>query len=350
MQIQSSDENRTGIKTKSIIMHKIICIGSTSKDIFFPTSEGVILDTPLEITSQKKIAFELGAKYQVKERYEALGGCAANVAQGLTMLGEQSECYSSIGDDELGHWIKKTLAQGGVGTEALEIEKGCRSDLSSIIVDINSGERTIFSDRDASNKLKIDPEKLKRAHWIFVSSLNGDWQQHLREIISIAKEKNIYIAFNPGQKNIKTDLAEVAGAVSASELFFVNKDEAIEIVSGLGDETITELLENEEYLAKVLRRLGAKIVVITDGERGAWCFDGNEFLHSEALMRKAVDTTGAGDAFTSGFFAAYLKGKGLATALKWGIANSSSSVMEYGGQKGLLSQQEMLMMIEKIKG
>lgn len=330
-------------------MHKIICIGSTSKDIFFPTGEGVIFDTPSEITSQKKIAFELGAKYQVKERYESLGGCAANVAQGLTRLGEQSECYSSIGDDELGRWIKKTLTQGGVGTETLEIEKGCRSDLSSIIVDINSGERTIFSDRDASNKLTIIPEKLKRAHWIFVSSLNGEWQQHLGEILSIAKEKNIYIAFNPGQKNIKTDLPAIAHAISVCEIFFVNKDEAIEIVSGLGDGIIAELLENEEYLAKVLHRLGAKIVVITDGERGAWCFDGSELLHSEALLRKAVDTTGAGDAFTSGFFAAYLKNMGLVTALKWGIANSSSSVMEYGGQKGLLSQEEMPAMIEKIK-
>ncbi|EKD46710.1 MAG: Carbohydrate kinase, partial [uncultured bacterium] len=205
-------------------MHKIICIGSTTKDIFFPTSDGVILNTPEDITSQKKIAFELGAKYQVTEHYEALGGCAANVAQGLTKLGENSECYSKVGDDELGRWIKKTLISGGVGTETLEIEEGCKSDLSLIIVDIDSGERTIFSDRGANNRLSIIPEKLKHAHWIFISSLNGDWQSHLRTILAVAKERKISIAFNPGQKNIKTDPLEVASVITSSELFFINKD------------------------------------------------------------------------------------------------------------------------------
>jgi sugar/nucleoside kinase (ribokinase family) len=329
-------------------MHKIICIGSTSKDIFFPTSEGVILDTPSEITSQKKIAFELGAKYQVKERFEALGGCAANVAQGLTKLGEPAECYSKIGDDELGKWIKNTLVAGGVGTEALEIEKGCKSDLSMIVVDMNSGERTIFSDRDANDKLTIIPEKLSHAHWIFISSLNGDWQRHLRELLFIAKEKKIRIAFNPGQKNIKTDLSEVANTITASEIFFINKDEAIEIVGGLGEGTIVELLENEEHLAKVLFKLGPKVVVITDGERGSWGYDGNSFLHCSALLRKSVDSTGAGDAFTSAFFAAKLKGESLAVALKWGAINSSNSVAEYGGQKGLLNEEEINFQINNV--
>lgn len=329
-------------------MRKIICIGSTSKDIFFPTSEGVIFDTPLEITSQKKIAFELGAKYQVKERYETLGGCAANVACGLAKLEEESECYASIGDDELGRWIQKTLTASGVSTKNLEIEKDCKSDLSSIIVDMGSGERTIFSDRDASNRLIINAEKIKIANWMFVSSLNGDWQKHLKELLEIAKEKNIRIAYNPGQKNIKTGLECVIGAMSKSEVFLVNKDEAIEIVSGLEKDIIQELLENEEYLIRALHVVGASIVVITDGERGAWAYDGEAVLHVDAIMQKAVDSTGAGDAFTSGFFGAYLKGRDLMTALKWGAANSSNSVIEYGGQKGLLTENQIVELIEKI--
>ncbi|EKE19715.1 MAG: hypothetical protein ACD_8C00122G0011 [uncultured bacterium] len=329
-------------------MHKIICIGSTSKDIFFPTSEGLILDTPEDVTSQKKIAFELGAKYQVKERFESLGGCAANVAQGLTKLGEISECYSKIGDDDLGHWIRKTLVSGGVGVSALEIEKDCKSDLSLILVDQRTGERTIFSDRDANDKLTIIAEKLSHAHWFFVSSLNGDWREHLRELLLIAKEKKIRVAFNPGQKNIKTGLSEIAYAITVSEVFFVNKDEAIEIVVGLGDNTISELLENEEYLLKVLHRLGAKTVVITDGEHGGWGYDGNQMIHVDALLRKAVDSTGAGDAFTSGFLAAHMKRKDLATSLRWGSANSSSSVTEYGGQAGLLDEKEIENIILKI--
>ncbi len=62
---------------------EVICIGSVSQDIFFPTSEGIVIETPEDITAKQKIAFELGGKYKVQDRYEAVGGVAANVSQGL---------------------------------------------------------------------------------------------------------------------------------------------------------------------------------------------------------------------------------------------------------------------------
>ena len=52
---------------------KVICVGSTSKDIFFPTSEGQVVDTPEDLESQKKFVFELGAKYHISDRFESLG-------------------------------------------------------------------------------------------------------------------------------------------------------------------------------------------------------------------------------------------------------------------------------------
>jgi len=68
----------------------------------------------------------------------------------------------------------------------------------------------------------------------------------------------------------------------------------------------------------------------------------------DALVRKAVDTTGAGDAFASGFLAAHLKGKNIGEALQWGIINSSNSVTEYGGQKGLLTQEKIEEFVSKV--
>ena len=44
-------------------MKTVICIGASTQDIFFPTAEGKIIETPEDVTSQRKIAFELGAKY-----------------------------------------------------------------------------------------------------------------------------------------------------------------------------------------------------------------------------------------------------------------------------------------------
>lgn len=330
-------------------MSKVICIGSTSKDIFFPTKEGVLIETPDDLLSQKKVAFELGAKYHIENRYESLGGCSTNVAAGLSRLGEKVGCYSSIGDDAVGKWIQSELNKKNISCELVTIQAECQSDLSSILVDQNSIDRIIFSNQVANKKLVFDSKKIKHPHWFFIGDLSGAWQQNLDEIINCSKEKKIRVAFNPRQKTIHDDVLKIIHVIGSSDILFINKDEAIEIVSGCGEISVRELLENEEYLLKVLNRLGAKVVTITDGERGAWAFDGRVMLHAEAIRQNAIDTTGAGDAFTSGFFASFLKSHELETCLKWGVANSSNSVTEYGGQNGLLDENGIVNMAKDVK-
>lgn len=328
-------------------MVKIICIGSASKDIFFPTDKGVVYDTPEDITSQRKIAFELGAKYQVNQRHESLGGCAANVSKGLALLGISVECCTKIGNDVAGDWIEQKLSEGKIGLKPLQKEN-CKSDLSMIIVDEDSGERTIFSDRDANEKLEIIPEKLEDADWIFVSSLNGAWQENLKKISNLALEKKIYLAFNPGQKNIATGVLAVLDFIKHTDVLMLNKDEALEILLGANIGASAEDLEDEIFLLKTLKEMGPKVVLITDGVRGAWARGESGTFHAEALIVKALDTTGAGDAFTSGFLAALLKNKSLEESLKWGVVNSQSSVRKYGGQDGLLNEEEIVKLSEEV--
>ena len=54
--------------------------------------------------------------------------------------------------------------------------------------------------------------------------------------------------------------------------------------------------------------------------------------------RGLVDTTGAGDAFGSGFFSAYLYRYPIEKCLRYGIANGGSVVGSYGASSGLLNQ------------
>lgn len=327
-------------------MTKVLTIGSVCKDMFFPTGEGSVKETPDDLESQKKIVFELGAKYHIKERYESLGGISINVAAGLSKLGENVSCYTVIGDDEIGKWIIGELKKANIYLLDDCIEKNCPSDLSCILVDEKTADRVIFSNQIANQKLVIKKEKIGHPDWIFIGDLAGNWQQNIETVIDFAKKTNTPVVFNPRQQNIHDDPKKIIQAIADCEILFLNKDEAIEIIRNYESHTVAELLNEEEHLAKVFYRMGAKIVAITDGARGAWAYDGIAVLHVDAAMRKAVDTTGAGDAFTSGFFAAYLKGKNLKMALKWGVANGSSSVMRYGGQAGLLSQDEIVKAID----
>ena len=278
------------------------------------------------------MAFEYGAKYRINDRYEASGGCAANASQGLARLGLDAFCYCRIGEDADGKWVVETLKKENVNTDLIQHDHDFRTDLSCILVNEKEGDRTIFYNRDANEKLIVNAEDLN-ADWIFVSALNGNWGGNLDTILQAARERGIKVAFNPGQENIKDNLGKIKEVIAQTEVLFVNRDEATEIVNKNSD-GIKMLFHN-------LLGLGAKVVVITDGKDGAYVSDGEKIIFAEAQVKKAVDTTGAGDAFSSGFLAAYVKGKSLEECLKWGTANGGNAVNFYGGVEGLLRENEI---------
>ena len=323
-------------------MNKIICIGSGAKDVFFPLSEAEIkiIDNPTDITAKKLMAFEYGAKYRINDRYEAPGGCAANASQGLARLGLNVFCYCRIGEDADGKWVEETLKKENVKTDLIQHDQKFRTDLSCILVNEAEGDRTIFYNRDANEKLVVKLEDLE-TEWIFVSALNGNWEKNLDTILQAVKNEGIKLAYNPGQENIKDNLEKIKEVIAQAEVLFVNRDEATEIVNKNSDEI--KILFQELFV------LGAKVAVITDGKEGAYVSDSEKIVFTEAQAKKAVDTTGAGDAFSSGFLAAYVKGKSLEECLQWGTANGGNVVNFYGGVEGLLRENEIADKIKDIE-
>lgn len=322
-------------------MKKIICIGSSSKDIFFPTPGGVIIETPEELDSQEKLSFELGAKYRVKNIFEAPGGCAANVAQGLARLGVDTYCYSNIGQDKTGEWIKEELEKEGVKTDLLHIEENSISDVSAIIVDEKSKDHIVFFNRDANDKLKISADKFKDAENIFISALNGEWEDHLDKILEVSSDNNIRVIFNPGQRNIKDNAGKVVEVIENSQILILNKDEAIEILMSELVERDNDSLNDELFLIEKLRDMGPEIVALTNGKEGAWVSYGEEILYSKLLIKDPVDSLGAGDGFSSGFLSGVLMGESVENSLRWGMANSTSVIMFYGAKGGLLDSENI---------
>jgi sugar/nucleoside kinase (ribokinase family) len=329
-------------------MKKIICIGSACKDVFFPTAEGKIIKTPEDLLSQKKISFELGAKYKIEERFEALGGCAMNVACALTKIGIIPFGYSKVGGDSAGQWIKNKLQEYGVNQEMIMTEKDFSSDLSAIIVDKISGDRVIFSNQKVNGTLEINPQKIKEAEWIFIGDLHGAWEEHLENIFQLSQENKIRVAFNPRQSNIHDNVQKIIQGIPFSEIIFFNKDEALEVIAALGSFSKEEL-NDEKFLIMELKKIGSQIVVITDGIRGAWAMQGEKIFFVPAVKVKAHDSTGAGDAFCGAFWGAYLRGEKIEECLKWGIINGGSVVQFYGGQKGLLSEADLRKEAQKIE-
>lgn len=325
-------------------MPQILCIGSVAKDVFFPTAEGEFFDTPEDVTSKKKVAFEVGAKYQIEDRYEALGGVSANTAVGFARLGLDVECAGGIGDDLLGKWILEEFAREGVGINHIQTFPDTQSDLSSILVFEETGDRTIFYNRDAAEKFlvgKIDFSQFSEGDWISVSAMNGDWKGNLEAVVANAREHHLSLALNPGQRNIHDDAKAVLRAAENATALILNKDEAIELALHLPDFP-KPLIDDEQALIHALHTGETrKVTALTDGMRGAWVCDGKSLFHAEAISEKPVETTGAGDAFSSGFLSAFILGKSIEESLRWGVANAGASVLQYGAIAGLLRVEEI---------
>ena len=317
-------------------MKQLICIGSGSKDIFFPTAEMKIIDNPGDVSAKKLIAFEYGAKYQIDDRYEAPGGCAANSSQGFSRLGIDVACYCRIGKDYEGKWVMDSLASEKVDISFIQVDEIYKTDLSAIIINKNDGDRTIFFNRDANEKLEIGNDL--EAEWFFVSALNGDWRGNMEKIIKIVKTKNIRLAVNPGQANLKEDKEKVVEFIKNAEVLVLNRDEAVEIVGQNNDDV--------KFLFSELSKLGPKLIGMTDGENGSYAFDGENIMFAKATKEKPIDLTGAGDAFGAAFLAAIIKEQKVEDGLMWGTANGGSVVNFYGAKEGLLYEESI---IEKAK-
>ncbi|MEN8252553.1 MAG: carbohydrate kinase family protein, partial [Patescibacteria group bacterium] len=256
------------------IQKKVICIGSTGKDIFFPVSSGTVVETGEKSNKTKQFCFNYGGKVHVEDRFSALGGCACNVSVGLSRLGVDVSALGYVGNDTDGMWIKETLLKEGVKTGDIKFLEEYNTDLSVVIVDANAGERTIFVNRDVGEKLRLVKNDVNGFDWCFIGSLYGDdIEYNMKVVHGELKEKNIKLAYNPGGKNIKQEECVVLDLIHHASIVFVNKSEAREIVSKFNLSYNEEELSQEVKLMSIIKEHMSPedgIVVLTHGQKGAW--------------------------------------------------------------------------------
>lgn len=120
-----------------------------------------------------------------------------------------------------------------------------------------------------------------------------------------------------------------------SQILLLNRDEAALVGGGKRDD-LNDLFDK-------LHALGPKIVVITDGPKGAFASgpDGRYQMPNYPDPKPPYERTGAGDAFSATFVAALMKGSNIEGALQWAPINAMSVVQQVGAQKGLLSEAQL---------
>jgi ribokinase len=178
---------------------------------------------------------------------------------------------------------------------------------------------------------------LTAPRWIYLSSVGEHSTEYHREIADyLKKHTDTKLAFQPGTYQIKGGIGGFRDLYRLSKIFFCNAEEAKRILG---------IIENEE-IPRLLKRMhdaGPETVVITDGPKGAYAYDGVDgwFMPPYPDPKPPYDRTGAGDSFSSTVTAALALGKPLHEALLWGPVNSMSVVQKVGAQKGLLTREAL---------
>jgi len=333
-------------------MFDIITIGGATRDMTFLTDKGKIIETPEDLTSQRLLAFEYGAKIRSEDVRMNFGGGACNAAATFAKMGLQTAVVSRIGDDSNGKSILENLQQRGISTDLIQIEEGKNSAFSFIVMDSagKEGERVIFSHKGAANSLEIRAEEIEDTGWIYLASLGDNFEKDIKGVGEIVRARGIKLAWNPGETEILSGKEKLAEFMKFVYLLIVNKDEAIELVksdsaSGLEDEDFNDTVK----LLKVLKLWGVANIVITDGKQGACLVTESEILKSSAYAMRQADTTGAGDAFGSGLVAGCIITGDFETALKFGVLNSGGEVTELGAESGIMTREEVENKLGEIK-
>ncbi len=319
--------------------YDVLSLGPVRMDCFVGLPEDEV--TEVCSVDKKRCMIELGfgEKIAVKSMEFAVGGNAGNNAVGLARLGLKPAIIGAVGDKVTDNQAVEILTREKVETKWIEKKPG----QTGFGVVINyQGERTILSYYSHSRCCWPEDDQLF-ADWIYLTSMGEGFEDFYFQAVNWAKAHGAKIAFNPGTRQIKAGYEVLKYAYGASEILFVNKEEAEEILNSKKQNANIKELLGELY------KKGPKIVVITDGTEGAYTYDGLRFLHMPTVPAPVVERTGAGDAFGSGFLAAYIQNKPIEECLSRGTVNSASVLGYVGPQAGLLTPEKMQEWLERNK-
>ncbi|MBS0882481.1 ribokinase [Pantoea sp. JGM49] len=254
------------------------------------------------------------------------GGKGANQAVAAAKMGGSVMMVSKVGDDLFAPNTVANLKQQGVDTQFVTTAPGTSSGVAPIFVDDQSQNRILII-KGANQQLKpadIDAaaEGLKACQLIILQLEIP--LETVYYAIDFARQHDIKVILNPAPAVANLDINYACKCD-----FFMPNETELEILTGMPVGTDNEVIRAGQTLLK----RGLKNLIITLGARGSLWMAGDTLHQVAPTSVKAVDTSGAGDAFIGCFAHTLVKTGDIPTAMAQASAYAACSVTGRGTQR-----------------
>ncbi|MDO5444541.1 MAG: carbohydrate kinase family protein [Eubacteriales bacterium] len=298
-------------------MARIVCAGHLSLDIPYKAVD--------------KSVFTRDTTF-VDSAYVTTGGDALNCTANLTKLGlgKDLKYVSVIGDDAFGKMTLADLEASGINTSSVRCKKDVGS-FATVVLISEDGERHFMCAGNANRNVTVDDvlselskdtELLHIGSFMSLDMLEGEY---MARMFQTAQSMGIKTSFDVTYDSEGKWLKKIEPGLPYSDIMFASYDEAVSLSGYRTPEEIGAF-----FLSK-----GVKQFVLKNGEEGCYAASLCEKLFVPAYhCVPVVDTTGAGDAFVSGYLYGFLHGLSTEECCVLGCAQGAMCIRTMGAHIG----------------
>jgi sugar/nucleoside kinase (ribokinase family) len=301
---------------------QVLCTGILVADIFVPPLPA--LPTAGELRATEDFLLDTG-------------GCAANVATGLSRLGVRAAVTGRVGSDVFGDFIANDLRAKGVDTAGIHHSARLGTSKTVILPVMGEDRRFIhtfganaeFSEADITLDALPPNGVLYLGGFLIMPALKSD---AVAELFREAQQRGITTVLDVVVPvgDASDSMRQLTDILPFTDYFLPNDEEA----HALTGETVSY------QQALRFQEAGCETVLITQGKNGTLLLSETMYTEMDAYPIEFVDGSGSGDAFAAGFLTGLVEGWEMERTLQFASAIGASACTKLGCTTGVFTRAE----------
>ena len=307
----------------------VACVGILVADVFANPIRR--LPEPGELTTTSGFAM-------------SVGGCAANTAVALRILGREVSVAGKVGTDMFGDFVISELARRGIGVEQIRRTAALPTS-RTIVFNVEGEDRRYLHCIGANADLTladIYPSILDNTEVLYLGghlALPSLTARDAATLFCEAKRRGITTVLDvvmPAEKSF--GIQNIAPVLRYTDFFLPNEDEASRLTGA----------RDAQLQAKCLGEINPECaIVITRGPCGSVATRRNRTIVTPPFPMNSIDESGAGDAFVAGLIMGLFEGWDLERALLFASAIGGSCTRALGCYAGIFTFEEGCRFLEE---